>query len=67
MAQLQDDAISRARFDFRWDDQFNLGLDPDAALSFHDATLPKDAHKLPSTGGTIPLGPSDQARRTTPS
>jgi phosphomethylpyrimidine synthase len=45
-AQLRDDAISRARFDFRWEDQFNLSLDPDTARAFHDETLPKDAHKL---------------------
>jgi phosphomethylpyrimidine synthase len=45
-AQLRDDAISRARFDFRWEDQFNLGLDPDTARSYHDETLPKDAHKV---------------------
>ncbi|MEE9589736.1 MAG: phosphomethylpyrimidine synthase ThiC [Hyphomicrobiaceae bacterium] len=45
-AQLRDDAISRARFDFRWQDQFNLGLDPDTARQFHDETLPKDAHKV---------------------
>jgi phosphomethylpyrimidine synthase len=45
-AQLRDDALSRARFDFRWQDQFNLGLDPDTAQSFHDETLPKEAHKL---------------------
>ncbi len=45
-AQLRDDAISRARFDFRWQDQFNLGLDPDTARSYHDETLPKDAHKV---------------------
>jgi phosphomethylpyrimidine synthase len=45
-AQLRDDALSRARFDFRWEDQFNLGLDPDTARKFHDATLPKDAHKV---------------------
>ncbi|MEQ1717917.1 MAG: phosphomethylpyrimidine synthase ThiC, partial [Hyphomicrobium sp.] len=45
-AQLRDDAISRARFDFRWEDQFNLGLDPDTARTYHDATLPKDAHKV---------------------
>ncbi|PNG25469.1 phosphomethylpyrimidine synthase ThiC [Methylocella silvestris] len=44
-AQLRDDALSRARFDFRWEDQFNLGLDPDTARQFHDETLPKDAHK----------------------
>ena len=45
-AQLRDDALSRARFDFRWEDQFNLGLDPDTARSYHDETLPKDAHKV---------------------
>jgi phosphomethylpyrimidine synthase len=46
VAQLRDDALSRARFDFRWEDQFNLGLDPDTAREYHDATLPKDAHKV---------------------
>jgi phosphomethylpyrimidine synthase len=45
-ARLRDDAISRARFDFRWEDQFNLGLDPDTARAMHDETLPKDAHKV---------------------
>ncbi|MDD9333586.1 MAG: phosphomethylpyrimidine synthase ThiC, partial [Bartonella sp.] len=45
-AQLRDNALSRARFDFRWSDQFNLSLDPDTACSFHDETMPKDAHKL---------------------
>jgi phosphomethylpyrimidine synthase len=45
-AQLRDDALSRAAFDFRWTDQFNLGLDPDTAKSFHDETLPKEAHKV---------------------
>jgi len=45
-AQLRDDAISRARFEFRWEDQFNLGLDPDTARKFHDETLPKEAHKV---------------------
>jgi len=44
-ASARDDAISRARFEFRWQDQFNLGLDPDKAREFHDLTLPKDAHK----------------------
>jgi phosphomethylpyrimidine synthase len=44
-ARLRDDAISRARFEFRWEDQFNLGLDPDTARDFHDETLPKEAHK----------------------
>ena len=45
-AQLRDDAISRARFEFRWEDQFNLSLDPDTARSMHDETLPKEAHKV---------------------
>ncbi|GGH33134.1 phosphomethylpyrimidine synthase [Alsobacter metallidurans] len=45
-AQLRDDALSRARFEFRWEDQFNLSLDPDTARTFHDETLPKDAHKV---------------------
>jgi len=45
-ARARDDALSRARFDFRWEDQFNLSLDPDTALKFHDETLPKQAHKL---------------------
>ncbi|AQX30385.1 phosphomethylpyrimidine synthase [Bartonella schoenbuchensis R1] len=45
-AQVRDDALSRARFDFRWYDQFNLSLDPDTARAFHDETLPKEAHKL---------------------
>ena len=45
-AQLRDDALSRARFDFRWNDQFNLSLDPDTAKSYHDETLPKEAHKV---------------------
>lgn len=45
-AQYRDDALSKARFDFRWEDQFNLGLDPDTARSFHDETLPKEAHKV---------------------
>ena len=44
-AQLRDNALSKARFEFRWEDQFNLGLDPDTAKDFHDATLPKDAMK----------------------
>ena len=44
-AQDQDDALSRSRFEFRWEDQFNLGLDPETAKDFHDQTLPKDAHK----------------------
>jgi phosphomethylpyrimidine synthase len=45
-ARLRDDALSRARFEFRWEDQFNLSLDPETAQEFHDATLPKDAHKV---------------------
>jgi len=45
-ARLRDDALSRARFDFRWEDQFNLSLDPDTARSYHDETLPKEAHKV---------------------
>jgi phosphomethylpyrimidine synthase len=45
-AQIRDDAMSRARFEFRWIDQFNLGLDPDTARLYHDETLPKDAHKV---------------------
>jgi len=45
-AQARDDAISRARFEFRWEDQFNLALDPETARDFHDATLPKQAHKV---------------------
>ena len=45
-AQLRDDALSRARFEFRWNDQFNLALDPDTAREYHDETLPKDAHKV---------------------
>ena len=44
-AAARDDALSRARFEFRWEDQFNLGLDPDRARDFHDRTLPKEAHK----------------------
>jgi phosphomethylpyrimidine synthase len=44
-AQVRDNALSKARFEFRWADQFNLGLDPDKAKEFHDETLPKDAHK----------------------
>jgi len=44
-ARSRDDALSKARFEFRWQDQFNLGLDPDTARDFHDETLPKDASK----------------------
>ena len=45
-AQYRDDALSRARFEFRWEDQFNLSLDPETARDFHDQTLPKEAHKV---------------------
>ncbi len=45
-AQARDDALSRARFEFRWEDQFNLSLDPETAQKFHDETLPKEAHKV---------------------
>jgi len=45
-AQLRDDALSKARFEFRWVDQFNLSLDPDTARAYHDETLPKEAHKV---------------------
>ncbi len=45
-ARFWDDALSRARFEFRWEDQFNLGLDPETAREFHDETLPKEAHKV---------------------
>ena len=45
-AQIRDNALSKARFEFRWEDQFNLGLDPDRAREFHDATLPKDSAKV---------------------
>ncbi len=45
-AQLRDNALSKARFEFRWEDQFNLGLDPDTARSYHDETLPKESGKV---------------------
>ena len=45
-AQARDNALSKARFEFRWEDQFNLGLDPEKALEFHDQTLPKDSAKV---------------------
>ena len=45
-AQIRDNAMSKARFEFRWEDQFNLGLDPDRANEYHDETLPKQAHKV---------------------
>ncbi len=44
--QLRDNALSKARFEFRWEDQFNLGLDPDTARAYHDATLPKESAKV---------------------
>ncbi|MCA6271593.1 MAG: phosphomethylpyrimidine synthase ThiC, partial [Phenylobacterium sp.] len=44
-ARAWDDALSRARFEFRWEDQFNLGLDPETARAYHDETLPKEAFK----------------------
>ncbi len=46
LAQVRDNAVSKARFEFRWEDQFNLGLDPEKAREFHDETLPKQAHKV---------------------
>jgi phosphomethylpyrimidine synthase len=45
-AKARDDALSRARFEFRWEDQFNLSLDPETARAYHDETLPKEAHKV---------------------
>ena len=45
-AQARDNALSKARFEFRWEDQFNLGLDPDRAREYHDETMPKEAHKV---------------------
>jgi thiamine biosynthesis protein ThiC len=45
-AQIRDNALSKARFEFRWEDQFNLGLDPDTAKEYHDETLPKDSAKV---------------------
>ncbi len=45
-AQIRDNALSKARFEFRWDDQFNIGLDPDKAREFHDETLPKESSKV---------------------
>jgi len=45
-AQMRDNALSKARFEFRWEDQFNLGLDPDKAREFHDETLPQHGAKL---------------------
>jgi len=45
-AQIRDNALSKARFEFRWEDQFNLGLDPERAREYHDATLPKESAKV---------------------
>jgi len=45
-AAFRDHAMSKARFEFRWEDQFNIGLDPDTARAFHDETLPKDSMKV---------------------
>ena len=45
-SQVRDNALSKARFEFRWEDQFNLGLDPEKAREFHDETLPKEGHKV---------------------
>ncbi|MBL8259322.1 MAG: phosphomethylpyrimidine synthase ThiC, partial [Candidatus Competibacteraceae bacterium] len=45
-AQLRDNALSKARFEFRWEDQFNLGFDPERAHQYHDATLPKESAKV---------------------
>ncbi|WP_290652069.1 phosphomethylpyrimidine synthase ThiC [Aquisalimonas sp.] len=45
-AQVRDNALSKARFEFRWQDQFNLGLDPERAQAYHDETLPKEGHKV---------------------
>ncbi|MEY3096293.1 MAG: hypothetical protein RIR74_1385, partial [Pseudomonadota bacterium] len=45
-AQIRDNALSKARFEFRWHDQFNLGLDPDTAKAYHDETLPKESMKV---------------------
>ncbi len=45
-AQIRDNALSKARFEFRWEDQFNLGLDPEKSRQFHDETLPQEGAKL---------------------
>jgi len=45
-AQVRDNALSKARFEFRWEDQFNLGLNPDRAREYHDGTMPKDSGKV---------------------
>ena len=44
--QLRDNAMSKSRFEFRWNDQFNLGFDPERAREYHDETMPKEAHKV---------------------
>ena len=43
---MRDNALSKARFEFRWEDQFNLSLDPERAREFHDATMPHESHKV---------------------
>ena len=48
-AQYRDNALSKARFEFRWEDQFNLGLDPETAREFHDETLPRTTRKPPTS------------------
>jgi len=45
-AQVRDDVLSKARFEFRWEDQFNLGLDPETARAYHDETLPQESAKV---------------------
>lgn len=45
-AQIRDNALSKARFEFRWEDQFNLGLDPERARSYHDETIPQESGKV---------------------
>ena len=42
---MRDNGLSKARFEFRWQDQFHLGLDPERAMAYHDETMPKEAHK----------------------
>ena len=54
-AREWDDALSRARFEFRWEDQFNLSLDPETARSFHDETLPADGAKIDPPRLTMPV------------
>ncbi|MEZ5670917.1 MAG: phosphomethylpyrimidine synthase ThiC [Thiotrichaceae bacterium] len=63
-AQLRDNAMSQARFEFRWEDQFNLALDPERAREFHDATLPKHAAKS-SSFYLVMCGPQFCAMRIT--